>query len=155
MTWNSYELDRVAQRLVLDARNRHSKSLNASHDMRMTVPYGLERFWGEHLRLSNSNKLKKLSEKEKLEVAKSKYWKDTWDAFCGVMEKAGILLPKDTVDLKNAEASEKIKEISEKLWSLSIEDQRVAIAVLTQLCDCLVWWTQRYKIGKLDDASDS
>lgn len=64
------------------------------------------------------------------------------------MEDAGILLPKDTVDLKNSEASKKIEEVSKKLWSLSIEDQRVAIAVLTQLCDCLVWWTQRYKIGK-------
>jgi hypothetical protein len=39
--------------------------------------------------------------------------------------------------------------MSAKLWSIPLEDQRVAVAVLTQLCDCLVWWTQRYK-GKTD-----
>jgi hypothetical protein len=39
-----------------------------------------------------------------------------------------------------------IQAMSESLWALSVEDQRVAIAVLTQLCDCLVWWTQRYKV---------
>jgi hypothetical protein len=35
--------------------------------------------------------------------------------------------------------------MAEKLWEIDIQDQRVAMAVLTQLCDCLVWWTQRYK----------
>ena len=29
---------------------------------------------------------------------------------------------------------------------MPLEDQRVALMVLTQLCDSLVWWTQRYKI---------
>jgi hypothetical protein len=35
--------------------------------------------------------------------------------------------------------------MAEQLWQLSHEDQQIALAVLTQLCDCLVWWTQRYK----------
>jgi len=35
--------------------------------------------------------------------------------------------------------------MSEKLWNMKPQDQRVAMAVLTQLCDCIVWWTQRYK----------
>jgi hypothetical protein len=38
--------------------------------------------------------------------------------------------------------------MADGLWRFSEEhpdDQRVALAVLTQLCDCLVWWTQRYK----------
>ena len=35
--------------------------------------------------------------------------------------------------------------MSQKLWDLDIDEQRVAIAVLTQLCDSLVWWTQRYR----------
>lgn len=31
MSWNSYELDRAAQKLVLDARQRDPQSLNQSH----------------------------------------------------------------------------------------------------------------------------
>lgn len=140
MTWKSYELDRIAQKLVLAARTRDPKSLNQSHKMRMSVAYGLERFWGEHLRLKGK------------EEQKSKYWKETWDEFCGVMAQVDIKLPKDAI---NPQETSKIQQVSKQLWDLPIEDQRVAIAVLTQLCDCLVWWTQRYKIGKLDDASDS
>ncbi|MFG3816591.1 hypothetical protein [Limnothrix redekei] len=140
MTWKSYELDRIAQKLVLAARTRDPKSLNQSHKMRMSVAYGLERFWGEHLRLKGK------------EEQKSKYWKETWDEFCGVMSQVDINLPKDAI---NPQETSKIQHVSKQLWDLPIEDQRVAIAVLTQLCDCLVWWTQRYKIGKLDDASDS
>jgi hypothetical protein len=140
MAWKSYELDRAAQKLVLLARERDPKSLNQSHKMRMAVAYGLERFWGEHLRLKGK------------EEAKSKYWKSTWDAFCDVMVNVDIKLPKDTV---GAEETKKIQEISTRLWALPVEDQRVAIAVLTQLCDCIVWWTQRYKIGRLADENDS
>ncbi len=140
MAWKSYELDRIAQKLVLVARERDPKSLNQSHKMRMSVAYGLERFWGEHLRLQGK------------EEAKSKYWKATWDAFCEVMLKVDIQLPKDAVDAKE---TKKIQDISTRLWALPVEDQRVAIAVLTQLCDCIVWWTQRYKIGRLTDETDS
>ena len=140
MAWKSYELDQIAQKLVLLARERDPKSLNQSHKMRMAVAYGLERFWGEHLRLKGK------------EEEKSQYWKSTWDAFCDVMTKVDIKLPKETVGTTE---TEKIQEISTQLWALPIEDQRVAIAVLTQLCDCIVWWTQRYKIGRLDNEADS
>jgi len=140
MAWKSYELDQIAQKLVLLARERDPKSLNQSYKMRMAVAYGLERFWGEHLRLKGK------------EEEKSQYWKSTWDAFCDVMTKVDIKLPKETVGTTE---TEKIRDISTRLWALPIEDQRVAIAVLTQLCDCIVWWTQRYKIGRLDNESDS
>jgi hypothetical protein len=140
MAWKSYELDQIAQKLVLLARERDPKSLNQSYKMRMAVAYGLERFWGEHLRLKGK------------EEEKSKYWKSTWDAFCGVMLKVGIKLPEETVGTTE---TKKIQDISTRLWALPIEDQRVAIAVLTQLCDCIVWWTQRYKIGRLDNEADS
>ena len=140
MAWHSYELDRIAQKLVLVARENDPKSLNQSHKMRMAVAYGLERFWGEHLRLQGK------------EETKSKYWKATWDAFCEVMQKVDIPLPNDKI---RANDTKKIKDISTRLWSLSVEDQRVAIAVLSQLCDCIVWWTQRYKIGRLADDTDS
>ena len=130
MAWKSYELDRAAQKLVLMARERDPQSLNQSHKMRMSVAYGLERFWGEHLRLQGKEEMK------------SQFWKETWNEFCDVIKKAGIILPKDKVKASDDKA---IQNISTQLWKLPVEDQRVAIAVLTQLCDCIVWWTQRYK----------
>ncbi|MGB7440989.1 MAG: hypothetical protein WA919_07975 [Coleofasciculaceae cyanobacterium] len=140
MGWKSYELDRAAQKLVLDARERDPKSLNQSHKMRMAVAYGLERFWGEHLRLKGK------------EETKSKYWKETWDALAKVMDNAGVTIPNDPV---NPSKVQDIQAMSAKLWQLPIEDQRVAIAVLTQLCDCIVWWTQRYKTGRTADETNS
>ena len=68
------------------------------------------------------------------------------------MGKAGVKIPNDAVNSTN---TQQIKTMSEKLWALSVEDQRIAIAVLTQLCDCIVWWTQRYKTGRLTDDFDS
>ncbi|NJK74438.1 MAG: hypothetical protein HC942_10570 [Microcoleus sp. SU_5_6] len=148
MAWQSYELDRIAQKLVLNARDRDPKSLNQSHKMRMAVPYGLERFWGEHLRLKG----KKLEDQNK-----SIFWKETWDSLAQVMKKAGVTIPNDPVrpDSRGQIPTAEIQGMSEKLWSLTIEEQRVAIAVLTQLCDCIVWWTQRYKTGRSNDDTDS
>ena len=130
MAWKSYGLDRYAQKLVLQAKQRDDKSLNQSYKMRMAVAYGLERFWGEHLRLQGK------------EQTKSDYWKATWDTLVKIMAEAGIAIPNDPVQSEQTRA---IEAMSEKLWSLSLADQRVALSVLTQLCDCIVWWTQRYK----------
>jgi hypothetical protein len=130
MGWKSYDLDREAQKLVLDAKKRDESSLNQSYKMRMAVAYGLERFWGEHLRLQAK------------EPDKSIYWKETWDALVGVMEQAGVLIPNQAVNANNVN---QIQTMSDELWNLEIDEQRVALAVLTQLCDCIVWWTQRYK----------
>jgi hypothetical protein len=138
--WKSYELDHIAQELVLNARARDPQTLNQSYKMRMAVSYGLERFWGEHLRLSGK------------EQKKSDYWKETWDHLVNVMAKAGMKIPNDPVDVNDVK---QVQSMSKKLWDLSVEDQRVAIAVLTQLCDCIVWWTQRYKVGRLVNDDDS
>lgn len=131
MAWQSYGLDREAQKLVIAAKKRHKNSLNQSHKMRMAVAYGLERFWGEHLRLKDDRE------------RKSEYWKETWDALVRIMQQAGVTLPNDPV--RDKDDTQAIGEMSEKLWQLDLADQRVALAVLTSLCDCLVWWTQRYK----------
>jgi hypothetical protein len=158
MAWKSYELDRAAQRLVLKALERDSKSLNQSYKMRMAVAYGLERFWGEHLRFLQPKKDgKEYTEKEQEDNNKSKYWKQTWDEFTKIMSKAGVTIPNDPIhpDKKGKLPTQDIKAMSQKLWDLSVEDQRVAIAVLTQLCDCIVWWTQRYKTGRLDNETNS
>ncbi len=137
MAWQAYGLDREAQQLVLTAKlrdegshNGSKNSLNQSYKMRLTVAYGLERFWGEHLRL------------QAREREKSLYWKETWDALVKIMRASGVILPNDSIGAGNTRA---VQAMSEKLWQLDLKDQRVALAVLTQLCDCIVWWTQRYK----------
>lgn len=130
MAWKEYNLDRIAQKLVLAAKLRDRDSLNQSFKMRESVSYGLERFWGEHLRLQSK------------EPDKAQYWKETWDKLVETMAEAGIPIPKDTVQVNDTES---VQAMAEKLWELKLEDQRITLAVLTQLCDCLVWWTQRYK----------
>jgi hypothetical protein len=132
--WQSYNLDQKAQKLVLDALAADKDCLNQSYKMRMAVSYGLERFWGEHLRLHNS--------KKGTDQQKSEYWKATWDELVGVMGNAGVVIPNPPV---SAGDTNSVRAMSESLWQLDTEVQRVSLAVLTQLCDCIVWWTQRYK----------
>jgi len=130
MAWESYGLDQLAQQLVLDAKAREPQSLNQAYKMRMATAYGLERFWGEHLRL------------QRRELNASLFWQETWAALVTVMARAGVNLPNEAVNPDNVAS---IRAMSEQLWQLPLSDQRVALAVLTQLCDSLVWWTQRYK----------
>lgn len=140
-----HSLDQIAQTLVLEARQRDRKSLNQSFKMREAVAYGLERFWGEHLRLKTRSK----NDGDEFDC-KGQYWKATWDALVSIMKPAGVKIPNDPVDTNNPKT---VKAMAEKLWSLSVEDQRIILAVLTQLCDAIVWWTQRYK-GSGDLPSD-
>ncbi len=133
MTWKSYNLDQEAQKLVLKHRDKKGV-VGQSHKMRTTVAYGLERFWGEQLRLLGKNDPK--------ERAKGEYWRDTWKSFITIMNNAGIKLPKEDVNINN---TQEIQTFAAKLWAFPIEDQRICLAVLTQFCDSLVWWTQRYK----------
>ena len=58
------------------------------------------------------------------------------------MDNAKVKIPNDRL---NSNDTESVQKMAEKLWTLEIETQRIALAVLMQLCDCLVWWTQRYK----------
>ena len=148
MTLKPYKLDKYAHDLVLKYRDKNV--LNETHKMRMTVAYGLERFWAEQFRL----------EKEKNQD-KAKYWRETWKTLATIMKQAKVIVPNDDIDSKN---TEQIQEMAKKLWVKSDkdldpnekqksdkkhefnEDQRkVTLAVLTQLCDYMVWWVQRYK----------
>lgn len=150
MALQTYSLDREAQKLVLHYRDKNV--LNESYKMRTTIAYGLERFWGEHLRYG-------------LDSKEGQYWKAVWDTLADkLLKPANIDLPNDQIDLvsphknkkeKNGNKekqdknnTEQIKEMAKKLWTFADEqpeNQRIALAVLTQLCDCIVWWTQRYK----------
>ena len=133
MTWKLYEIDRVAQELVLKFRDRDV--LGESHKMRATTAYGLERFWGEHLRLDQKEQ----------DQNKAAFWKATWDELCTIMKQAGIAIPNDRVSAKDTRS---IQTMSEKLWAFDIEQRKIALAILIELCNSLVWWTQRYKKPK-------
>lgn len=130
MAWESYSLDKAAHDLVL--KYKGTDALNQGYKMRMTVAYGLERFWGEQLRLQGSRG----------EQDKASYWRDTWTALVTIMKAAKVNLPNDAVNPSN---TQQIQAMSEKLWGFDQQQRKVAIAVLTQLTESMVWWTQRYK----------
>lgn len=130
MSWKPYALDQKARVLVKNAlegdkgiKEASKQAFKESYKMRETVVYGLERFWGEAKR------------HEKDSSKKAIYWKATWDVLVETLEKTEVKLPKHN----------KVDLMADKLWNLPREEQQIALAVLTQLCDCMVWWTQRYK----------
>ncbi len=136
--WQPYGLDHYAQELVIQNRDKKNV-LNESHKMRMAVAYGLERFWGEHLRYEREN-----SPESKNKAA---YWKDVWVTLAKILKDSGI---QDLPDSKGAiqfDDRKGIEDTANAIWQFSSvpEQRRVALMVLTQLCDALVWWTQRYK----------
>jgi hypothetical protein len=146
--WQPYNLDHHAQIIVLKFRDQKNV-LNESHKMRMTIAYGLERFWGEHLRLQPKERdEQKYTEKDKENANKAKYWRDVWEKIYEILhDESGLeKFPKGNVlSCPPNEQTEKIKEVANQIWSMPLPDQRVALMVLTQFCDSLVWWTQRYK----------
>jgi hypothetical protein len=113
--FQTYSLDRYAHDLVYERKGEDV--LNQSHKMRSTVAFGLERFWGEQFRLEDK------------EPEKAKYWKAVWTTLSKILQEVGIGLPND----------------AKNLWEFDREHRKIALAILTELCDCLIWWTQRYK----------
>ncbi|MFM6403783.1 MAG: hypothetical protein ACKPGT_03670, partial [Microcystis sp.] len=78
------------------------------------------------------------------------YWRDVWQKFVDILEDAGLRVPRGKINPQDKpEAQTKaIQAIAREFWNqetFPLEDQRIALYVLTQLCDSLVWWTQRYK----------
>jgi hypothetical protein len=142
MAWHPYGLDQIAHRLVRraleideDARIEGNPCLREAYEMQKAVAYGLERFWGESMR------------HEGTQAKNATYWQATWVKLVEIMGTADVVLPND----RDAEL------MSKKLWGdlaldgtengvkLTHENRQLALAVLMQLCDCMVWWTQRYK----------
>jgi hypothetical protein len=161
MSLKLYEIDRHAHDLVLQFRDKKDV-LGESHKMRMMTAYGLERFWGEHLRLERESK------------DKADFWKATWKTFCKIMKSAGITIPNDEINYNDNNATAAIKTMADKLWDLGVpkkpinpnfpivipantneisdddinqynQQRKIALTVLIELCDSMVWWTQRYK----------
>jgi hypothetical protein len=138
MSWHPYLLDDCAQQVVNNAilRDATRKSLNQVFKMRMTTAYGLERFWGEYLRLSSGNAKDKL---------KADIIHDTW-----IMMKQRILV--DTgIDLPydpslNLNDNSQVRSSLSKIWELSNQNPRqaqVVLAVLVNFCDAIIWWKNR------------
>lgn len=128
MAWEPYNLDQVAHDLV-SARKDKRDLFGQVYKMRTTVAYGLERFWGEQLRLSGDE---------------AEYWKATWDKLVEMMAIAGITIPNhDNPDqqIRDLWLDSKDKDIAKQ----KRDERKMALAMLTQLCDCMIWWTQRYK----------
>lgn len=142
MAWHPYNLDHLAQEIVLQARYRDSenqtRSLNQAYKMRTACAYGLERFWGEHLRLNS----KRSSQDDQ---NKAKFVADVWLALVGVLKEAGVQLPNTLLSSQDTEAT--IQSVAEQIWRLKPQEHQIALAVLTALCDSVVWWTQRLKTG--------
>jgi hypothetical protein len=134
MAWHPYDLDHLALEIVLKARKLDPDSLNQAYKMRAACAYGLERFWGEHLRLADK------------EPQKAQFVADVWTGFVGIMAKAGVSLP--AAMLSNQESEAAIQSVAEQLWRMKPKEQQAPLAVLTALCDAVVWWTQRLKPGK-------
>jgi len=134
MSWEPYSLDQIAHDLVLEHCDKGAH--NQAYKMRTTASYGLERFWGEQLRLFDKKK------EIYYPTAASEYWADAWHNFCQILKRAGIDLPGEKIEPTN---KDEIKRITTYLWNFDEQQRKVALAVLIQLCDSIVWWSQRYK----------
>ena len=159
MAWNPSGLDHLAHAIVRQARHRDSESLNQAYKMRAACAYGLERFWGEHLRLAGKkiekdkaeaiDDTRKLKEIEK-DNAKAQFVADTWKAFVGILHKARPYLKLPGTMLSRQSEAE-IQAAAHHIWLLDPQEHQISLTVLTALCDSIVWWTQRLKLPKAGD----
>ena len=141
MSWEFYGLDERARRQIKNQIQRAQQAnlsvqdtqvlIKESHKMRQTVAFGLERFWGEKMRLDDR------------EPDKAIFWRDVWNELSEILAEGEVELPRH----------ENVNYLSQQLWQVQTPDQAIALSVLTQLCNSLVWWTQRYKsvLGDFDD----
>jgi hypothetical protein len=113
--------------------------------MRSACAYGLERFWGEHLRLAGKDRPDDRDVSND-DLNKAAFIADVWSAFVGIMAKADVRLPGEVLSNRASEAD--IQSVAEQLWAIPLNEQQVSLAVLTALCDAVVWWTQRLKTEK-------
>ena len=143
MAWHPFNVDHEAHMLVLEARERDRDSLNQAYKMRASCAYGLERFWGEHLRLRGK------------EPTKADFVKETWKAFCKIMKESrpDLIIPQEV--LSNREKEVDIRAEAEKFLRLSTADQQECLTVLVALCDAIVWWTQRLKLKSKPPHADA
>lgn len=140
MSWQPYRIDDCARQVVLQALERDPKgeSLNQVFKMRITCAYGLERFWGEYLRLNQ----------RPAERMKAQIILDTWRFMSEeILADTGIDLPFEPNLTLNDKA--KVRESLVKLWDLRITQPyqaQVALSVLTTFCEAIIWWKNRLAV---------
>lgn len=144
MNWTPYGIDDCAQRIVLQAirRDPSLNSLNQVFKMRTTCSYGLERFWGEFLRLNNGNGSERL---------RSEIILDTWvELKDNILKDTGISLPYDPkISISDKEGL--IRSLR-SVWEIRTQNPKqaqVVLSVLLSLCDAIVWWKNRLAPGSI------
>jgi hypothetical protein len=144
MSWQPYGVDDCAQQVILDAIKRDPtlKSLNQVFKMRTTCAYGLERFWGEFLRLNNGTEA---------EVMRSLIIHDTWKILRNqLLDGTDIKLPYEPkLNLAN---QDDVRKSLEKLWEIRAQNPKqaqVVLAILTSFCEAIIWWKNRLAPGSL------
>lgn len=142
MSWQPYGLDDCAQQVVLDAikRDPSLKSLNQVFKMRTTCAYGLERFWGEFLRLRSGTEA---------EIMRSLIIQDTWNALRDqLLNGTGIKLPYDPkLELDNQDA---VRTSLARIWEIRAQNPKqaqVVLAILVSFCEAIIWWKNRLAPG--------
>jgi hypothetical protein len=138
MSWQPYGIDDCARQVVLNALQRDASgdSLNQVFKMRLTCAYGLERFWGEYLRLRDGNQ----KEKNKAAIIH-----DTWRFLKeSILSDTGINLPfEPALDTRN---KADVRNSLQRLWELRTNHPHQAqtvLAVLVVFCDAIIWWKNR------------
>lgn len=146
MSWQPYGVDDCAQQVILNAIKRDPtlKSLNQVFKMRTTCAYGLERFWGEFLRLSNGTEA---------EVMRSLIIHDTWNSLRNqLLDGTDIKLPYDPkLNLAN---HDEVRQSLEKLWVIRAQNPKqvqVVLAILVSFCEAIIWWKNRLAPGSLTE----
>lgn len=140
MSWQPYQIDNCARQVVLKALERDptGESLNQVFKMRVTCAYGLERFWGEYLRLKQRP------------ADQNKAWiiRDTWEFMSkDILANTGIHLPYNpslnTMDTKDTKAVRASLEELGKLQTNPPYQAQVVLSVLTTFCEAIIWWKNR------------
>jgi len=143
MSWQPYRIDDCARQIVLKAlqRDPQGDSLSQVFKMRVTCAYGLERFWGEYLRLKQ-----KPAEQMKAEIIL-----DTWRFMSKeILADTGIDPPFDPdLDLSARVNQQAVRNSLEKIWELRTTrpyQAQVALSVLTTFCEAIIWWKNRLAV---------
>lgn len=153
MSWQPYRIDDCARQVVLKALERDptGESLSQVFKMRATCAYGLERFWGECLRLKQKATT--------LDQNKADIIIDTWKILSeDILSGTGIdlsfnfninLNPRNSPDREALQAAARV--YLQSLWQLQTghpHQAQVALSVLTTFCEAIIWWKNRLAVNR-------
>jgi hypothetical protein len=145
MSWQPYRIDDCARQVVLKAleRDQTRDSLNQVFKMRITCAYGLERFWGEYLRLKQN----------RADQLRAEIVLDTWRFLSkDILVGTGIDLPYEPqLDPRDRNHQEAVRSSLIRIWDLRTRkpyQAQVALSVLTTFCEAIIWWKNRLAVKR-------